>query len=165
MKSLGAVKHQLSQVIFRHVKRQLRDNFKQIPESCKFNKGVGVPGGCVVGVCFYGDPPRKVLCDSALLDGTTQARDCPYWQPIRSKETVKKELQKLLLQGDRGVIASQYPDIAALLWVLDTDEDHDSLEAVVFEASSDDGVTTCEQPTNNHPTAVPVHEETGGSSV
>lgn len=162
MKSLGSVKHQLKQVIFRHVQRQLRDNFKQAPDTCKHNKAISAPGGCKVGICFYGEPPKKILCDAAILDGAEQARDCPWWTALRSKDAVKQEIQKLLLQGDRGLIASRYPDIAALLWVLDTDEDRNALEATIQEASKEGD--TSEQPVDNCSSKVLVNGESEGSS-
>ena len=159
MKSGSAVKHQLQQVVFRYVKKQLRENFRKSPETCIHNKSVEAPGGCRVGVCFYAlqheknDDPRKVLCDSAMLDGAEQARNCPWWKALRTKGAVKRDFRQLIIQGDRGQIAAKYPDIAALLWVLDTDEDKESLEALIREAPEED--VDSEQSTGGNPTQVP----------
>jgi hypothetical protein len=48
------------------------------------------------------------------------AKECPLWEPLQTKEALKAEFTKLMQADDRGLIASQYPDIAALLWVLDS---------------------------------------------
>jgi len=152
MKSIGAVKHQLQQVIFRYVKKQLRENFRRAPETCKYNGVITAKDNNSVRLCFYEDPatgaPRRTLCDSNYLD---QARDCPLWEPCRTKESIKREFRKLILQGDRGQIAARFPDIAALLWVLDTDEDRKDLEDMIREAPEEDPI---EQPTSNHPPEV-----------
>lgn len=163
MKSGSAVKHQLNQVIFRYIKKQLRENFRVAPETCSHNKVVATQGVGQVGVCFYEaeEGPRKVICDSLVLDGAEQARICPMWKAVRTKEAVKREFRKLILQGDKGVIASRFPDIAALLWVLDTDEDRAELEAAIQEAPEED---VREQSAGNHPPRVPVDAETRDGS-
>jgi hypothetical protein len=46
------------------------------------------------------------------------AKGCPLWEPLKSKADLKREFYATI-QGDRGVLASEYPDVAALMWVLD----------------------------------------------
>jgi len=153
MKSEGAVRHQLKQVVFRHLKRQLRENFRAAPETCHYNKAVNIPGGGQVRLCYYKDDltdaPRKIVCDSEILDGVEQAENCPYWKPLRTKEAIKSEFQDLIAHGDRGHIAASYPDIAALLWVLDSDEDQLSLESFIKEEGQ------CEQSFDDNPIPIP----------
>jgi hypothetical protein len=49
------------------------------------------------------------------------ARECTLFSPLLTKDAVKAEFYAVIQSGDRGVIASQFPDIAALLWVLDVE--------------------------------------------
>jgi len=159
MKSASAVKHQLQQVIFRYIKKQLRDNFRMDPETCVYNKRVviGQPSKIApqaVGVCYYEKDesgPRFVICDSLVAGCQDQARSCPMWKARFTKEAIKRNFRNLL-QGDKGLIAVNFPDIAALLWVLDTDEDATSLDAIVREAPVGD---VCEQPSPDLTSHIP----------
>jgi hypothetical protein len=44
---------------------------------------------------------------------------CKWWEALRTKEEIKSEFRTLMASGNRGKIASLYPDVAALMWVLD----------------------------------------------
>ncbi|MEI6297857.1 MAG: hypothetical protein WCO84_09570 [bacterium] len=116
-----------------------------------------------MGVCYYeledNAGPRKVVCDSLCLNGMTQAIECPMWQAVRTRESVKREFQKLI-HGDKGQIAVSFPDIAALLWVLDTDEDSSSLDTIIREAPEEE---CSEQSVDSHQPSVPVDVKDGGS--
>lgn len=120
MRSEGQIRHQLRQVTFRHLQKRLRENFRQRPGNCTFNRDVLLDGQ-TRGFCGYQEDgePRMVLCDSRFTGCVDMARTCPLWQPVRTKEDIKQEFLRLL-QGDRGLLAAQYPDIAALMWVLDS---------------------------------------------
>ena len=126
MRTEGQIRYQLKQVTFRHLQRRLRENFRKRPESCAHNQEVVLDEktGATVGLCGILSPegvPRNVPCDSRLAGCSEMARDCPLWAPLQTRDEVKTEFHKILQSGDRGVIAASYPDIAALLWVLDTD--------------------------------------------
>jgi len=58
------------------------------------------------------------------------ARECSLWDPLRTKAAVKAEFHEIVQSGDRGLIASEYPDIAALMWVLDDPSDTPSIKEV-----------------------------------
>lgn len=120
MRSEGQIRHQLRQVTFRHLQKRLRENFRQRPDNCTFNMGY-MTNGKIHGVCGFQEDgePRMVPCDSRFPGCADMARKCPLWQPLRTKEDIKQEFL-LLLQGDRGLLAAQYPDIAALMWVLNS---------------------------------------------
>lgn len=121
----GQVRHQLRQVMFRHLQRELRDNFRVAPETCVHNYEEafteGPPGR--VGVCRYegdGQPsPQGRVCDGRVAGCRRFAKACPMWRPIRTKDEVKFDFRDLMTATDRGRIASYYPDVAALMWVLD----------------------------------------------
>lgn len=47
---------------------------------------------------------------------------CPFFQPSKTEEEIEEEVNLTLKSGNMGEIASKYPDIAALLWVLSEEE-------------------------------------------
>lgn len=125
MRSEGQVKQQLKQVAYRHLQKRLRENFRQRPDTCAHNGAVILDeaAGTTVGLCGLINPdgtPRNVPCDARISGCSEMARECPLWAPIQTKAEIKAEFTALLQSADRGVIAAQYPDIAALMWVLDS---------------------------------------------
>jgi hypothetical protein len=94
-----------------------------VPATCKHNKAVPL-GHDEVHLCGYvvDDAPRNVVCDSRVSGCDAAARGCPFWSPRLSKEEIRAGFEALL-ESDRGTIASQYPDIAALMWVTSDEED------------------------------------------
>lgn len=128
MRKRAQVKQQLKQVTFRHLQKRLRDNFKQKPQTCCFNREVLLKeeDGTVVYLCGYTSSqglPRNIICDDRVPGCVDMARECPLWEPLKTKEMVKNEFNEVVQSGNRGLIASSYPDIAALLWVLDDPEE------------------------------------------
>lgn len=125
MRTKGQVKQQLKQVVFRHLQKVLRGKLKQSPATCRYNRELSLSPGSEVHLCGVLNSegvPRHVLCDARLDACTEMARECPLWEPIRGKELLKSDFHKFLRSGDRGKIAARYPDIAALMWVLDNPE-------------------------------------------
>lgn len=125
MRTEGQIRHQLKQVTYRHLQRRLRDNFRSYPEGCANNVAtpLGEGEGSFVGLCgaLRSDgTPRNIPCDSRIAGCSEMARECPLFVPLLTKEQIKDEFKALVQSEDRGLIAAQYPDIAALLWVLDS---------------------------------------------
>lgn len=124
MQTRQQIRLRLKQVVYRHLQRRLRDNFRKTPLTCRHNKTVSL-GHDVVHLCGYitDGLPRNVLCDPRAAGCDSLAKACPFWEPLSSKEEVKASFD-LLLASDFGTIAAQYPDIAALMWALsDPDEE------------------------------------------
>ncbi len=126
----GQIRQQLKQVLFRHLQKLLRANFRQAPESCRHNHVQSIMGtGVTVGVCRWDQQlkgkddtrrsPRGKLCDSRVFGCTNMAGACSWWEALRTKEEIRNDFKLLIASGDRGKIASLYPDVAALMWVLD----------------------------------------------
>jgi len=118
----GQVRQKLKQVMFRHLKKRLKALYKRKPSTCLFNEPVELSDSVSVCLCHFREAPevrpRLVLCDERDRACLRYAReDCPWWEPCKSKDAVKDEFHELM-QSDRGVIAAEYPDIAALLWVM-----------------------------------------------
>ena len=140
MKSEGAVRRKLQQVLFRYLKQRLALNFQKLPQTCGFNgkpTSIRLPRMCLYGANFPGSWQGKV-CDVDVEGGVEQARGCPYWKPRRSKEEIKAEFNASMSRN-RAVVAAEYPDAAALLWVLDEETapgDFDTEEEGVSEEGS-----------------------------
>ncbi len=124
MRPQSQIRQQLKQVTFRHLKKQLRELFKQRPTTCRHNRVVTLDEGegtyvRLCGVLSSDGIPRNIPCDDRLPGCSDMARECPLWGPLRTKAEVKAEFQEVMQSQDRGVIATAYPDVAALMWVLD----------------------------------------------
>ena len=113
MKTEGQIRQQLKQVVFRHFQRRLKASFRRIPGSCINNETSGK-----VGICGFLSKDVIVVCDSDIEGGIERAKTCPYWKPRKTRGEMKAEFRDLIKSGDKGRIAAQYPDVAALLWVL-----------------------------------------------
>lgn len=141
MRRESTVQHKLQQVLYRHLQRRLRENFKQKPSSCRYNRSFG--SGVPVGVCVLcrGDSgPRGVTCDERS-GGNAQAEACPWFEPRQTKDEIRAEFKAVFSQPDRGLTAAAFPDVAALLWVLDPEE-----EQPVMEGATTDALAQADQP-------------------
>lgn len=121
MRDEKTIRHKFKQVCFRHLKKLLRANFRKKPHTCKFNRMVAVGGNPSnqVGVCYHAEGSDRTICDSRVNGSDEHAAECLRWAARMEKAHIKSEFYKLI-QSDRGIVASEYPDIAALLWVMDT---------------------------------------------
>lgn len=121
MKNQGAIKHKLKQVKHRLLQKAIRKSLSKRPSNCKYSGQVkGSANDPLFYVCLQdADRPKEwdgVICDPSVPN------NCPFFTPHRSEEEIKeafnKEFDDLINEGDIGKIASKYPDVAALLWVL-----------------------------------------------
>lgn len=128
MKTEGQVKQKVKQVIFRHRKAFVQRGLARHPENCTYNEKVRLPVHManratlrVCGYCPDGSTPNNVVCD-ASMGGERQAAECPYFEARRSADALKDEFNRRLgLDGSAveiGYIAKEYPDVAALMWVM-----------------------------------------------
>lgn len=129
MKTEGQIKQKVKQVVYRHRKEFIRRRMATRPENCGHNRRISLPqhhsNRGSLGICGYcpeGEGPRNVVCDSSM-EGERQAVQCPYYEGAASAQALKQEFnERLGLEGahpvEIGYIAKEYPDVAALLWVL-----------------------------------------------
>lgn len=127
MKTEGQVRQKLKQVIFRHRKEFVHAGLARRPQNCAHNRTVRLPvhtgNRASLRVCNYrlGDDEMNVVCDPTMA-GDEQAQECPYFSCRQTASSLKEEFKaKLGLDGSSvqiGVIASEYPDVAALMWVM-----------------------------------------------
>ena len=117
MRSEREVKAQLKQIRFRHLQELIRKNFHRLPENCVHNAPANLDKEAI---CWCILDKAKVVgrvCDKRTWGGAEQAENCPYWDTRQTKEQIKADFQELQ-DAPLGKLASVYPDIAALLWVL-----------------------------------------------
>lgn len=129
MRRESQIRHKLKQVIFRHRKKFVEHGLSRRPENCEHNRVVSLPihtgNRATIRICDYADDDTEndVVCDSTM-GGEVQARACPYFGCCNSPETLKDEFSHKLGLGEgetqAGVLAKEYPDIIALMWVLGT---------------------------------------------
>ena len=136
----GQVRQKLKQVMFRHLQAALKDNFRESPEGCFHNYSTSISGSMErILVCRYDvhqkdnpQSPRGRVCDSRVAGCASQAKACKFFTCMKTKDEVKAEFRSLMA-SDRGVIASKYPDIAALMWVLDGVDFTDDVRSIEEE--------------------------------
>jgi len=142
MRAEGQVRHKLAQVLYRHLQKRVRDNFKRTHAGCRFN---GQPRPLAEGavplqgygrtlptdiepyrVCLYaltaGQDTKDwygCCCDPRL--NPDQPQRCEFWQARNTKAEIKAAFIASL-QRPRGEVAAEYPDAVALLWVLGEEE-------------------------------------------
>jgi len=117
MKSEAQIKHKLSQVRFRHLKREVRNGLSRKSSNCIHN-GVLEGPGRPVGVCLLGSEDPKSWDGGVCDDSGDRAGSCPSFSCRNSKEKLKQDFNDFLRDSDIAHVAAEYPDIAALLWVL-----------------------------------------------
>ena len=142
MKTEAAIRHKLRQVLYRHLKQLIEGSFQKLPQTCGFNgqpKTIRVPRMCLYGANQPATWQGKV-CDSSVDGCLEMARNCPYWKPLRSKDEIKTEF-KALVSKNRAAVATQYPDAAALLWVLEEDTAPGDFDLIEEEESPKPVVT------------------------
>lgn len=118
MKSEGAIRHKLKQVRFRYLKRRIEGSLDRRPENCTHN-GV-MDGSDAIRACFLQvdvTGRRGVVCDERF-GGCARAGSCPHFALRHDKNSVKSEFYTDLDAMSFPEIAYNYPDMAALLWVL-----------------------------------------------
>ena len=116
--AISKVKQKLKQVKFRHLKTYLSENLKADPRNCTHNEITTSDKG-EVGVCAYeGSKLYGSVCD--VFFGRDRSKDCGLFCPKRSKEELKKEFYEFIDNSEIGLVAKEFPDVTALIWVLNT---------------------------------------------
>ena len=116
--TISKVKQKLKQVKFRHLKAYLSDNLKSDPRNCTHNEITTSEKG-EVGVCAYeGSNLYGNVCDVSF--GRDLSQECGLFCPKRSKEELKKEFYEFIDKSPIGLVAKEFPDVTALIWVLNT---------------------------------------------
>lgn len=129
MRREPSVQHKLKQVLYRHLQKRLRANFRRVPAACRYNREVGDQN---VGVCMFKTDgiPRGTLCD-ARYEGVSVSKNCPWHEPRQTTDEIKVEFRVLFEDAHRGLLGVAFPDVAALMWVLDPEDESPVLEQAV----------------------------------
>lgn len=117
-KPVSKIKQKLKQIKFRHLKKYLSANLSEDSRNCVHNEKVDGEGSEVVCVCGYeGSVHYSQICD--FYYNKNLAKECGLFCPKKSKEVLKKEFFAFVDESSRGQLAKEFPDVTALLWVLD----------------------------------------------
>lgn len=124
MRRPGEVHQKFKQVLYRHRKRAIEAVLRRAPRNCVHNCAspahpavfadgtpfqVRVCGNAAAGLC-------GVVCDSDH-GGDVVAHQCAHFVPLRTPDQVKEEFRQLVTQSP-AALATRYPDLAALAWVI-----------------------------------------------
>jgi hypothetical protein len=153
VKNDGQVRQKLKQVLFRHRKEFVRLNLSRRPENCEHNATVRLPlhvsSRAGVRVCGFVDPDgdwNDRVCDSAL-GGDRQAGRCPHYSCRNTAELLKADFNERVGLGEASVeigqLASEYPDVAALMWVLGPSDGDPS--PTVLDFFGEEGGDDCDE--------------------
>ena len=117
MKSEGKIKHKLRQIKHRVVQKECRKATSKKPCNCVYSGVVrGHASEPLFHVCLMdSDKPDEwegMICDNSVPN------TCPFFKPRKTRAQIAEEVDTILNSGDMGMIATRFPDIAALLWVL-----------------------------------------------
>lgn len=128
MKTPGAIKHKLNQVRFRYMKKRIESELRQVPGNCLYNAQMPVGAS----LCLYGagDPVtwESTYCDEQV-DGGERAKGCSLFCSRRTMAEVKDSFRQDLEEMTLPEVAAQYPDMAALIWVLGEEDVHTPVDA------------------------------------
>ncbi len=111
MRTSGQVFQKLKQARFRHVKKEVEALLRKSSKNCTNNvlvSGAGEP----LWVCRL----DYQACGGKALD---RADTCGSFAQAHGKDAVKKSLQDFFATRSLPEIAVRFPDVAALLWVLE----------------------------------------------
>ena len=127
MKKQGAVKKKLKQVKFRLIQKAIRNGISKKPCNCTHSGQVkGNANDPLFYVCLQ-DADKPKMWDGVICDPSVP-NNCPFFKPHKTEQEIKEEFElefdAVINSGDMGKIASKYPDVAALLWVLADDIDN-----------------------------------------
>lgn len=117
------VRKKLLELKQKHLRRKLHKHLQPLPENCKHNQThVGTnkeeDGQEEVGLCMLGHENIEEWPGN-ICEAPEKAEKCPFFNPKRSKEELIEEFKEEM--KDPEVLAYEYPDIAALQWVLENE--------------------------------------------
>lgn len=126
MKNHGQVAQKLKQVKFRHYKAMLEVALEKRPSSCAYNSA---SQGRVAVCAHKGRTIGPIVCDDSIKECHSMVGSCPLFSYREPVEAIKARVQSefdSLVSGLPARIASVMPDVAALVWVLDTEAKDDT---------------------------------------
>lgn len=122
----GAIRHQLKQVKYRHLKKRIRAALAQVPVNCAYNHMLADNDHGSVRVCTYRITSPEEESGLAICDERIQpcpAGHCGWFQhrepdPDAVKAAVKAEFEEFFETASLPEVLYAFPDVGSLLWVL-----------------------------------------------
>lgn len=103
MKTTAEVQHKLQQVRYRHLKKELEGLLDQNPGNCKHLSNLSM--------CRLLNEPCHKAPNKALR--------CGVFECLQDKDLLKQEMKDYFQTRPAAEIAARFPDVAALMWVLE----------------------------------------------
>ena len=103
MKTEGEIHHKLQQVRFRHLKKELEARLSEHPVNCKHFTELKA---CQLQNAPCSQPPGRPAA-------------CGVFEQANDKDELKAGMKEFFLTRPAAEIAARFPDVAALMWVLD----------------------------------------------
>ena len=108
MKSAGQIYQKLKQARFRHIKKEVEALLKKTSRNCShFSPLPELPNP--LGICKL----------DYRVCGKERSANCEDFAHLHGREAIKGSLQEFFSKRDIADIAVRFPDVAALLWVLE----------------------------------------------
>jgi hypothetical protein len=127
--SAGSIRHKFKQAAFRHLKVRLATELSDRPSNCAHHSVRYMPSGTLAGLCRcseMSDDDWPGVCDDRLTP--EQPEKCGHFVSSRTKDEIKDDFREFIATAQLYEIASKYPDLAPLLWVLGDDAPGRELE-------------------------------------
>lgn len=129
MKTRGQLIQKIKQVRFRYMKKFIDKCMSKASQNCVYNRksSLTIEGVSSVCLCGFNMENRDWVadpCDKRL--NPDKATNCDQFLLLNTKDELKEEFNTSIDALPLPAIASKFPDLAALLWVLSDDvEDGD----------------------------------------
>ena len=128
MKTKGQLIQKIKQVKFRYMKKFIDKCLAKSSPNCVYNRPSSFSSEGVKDVCLCGHNIETqswvaTPCDKRV--NPSRATECTYFVALNTKEELKEEFNTSLDSLPLPAIASKFPDLAALLWVLSDDLEGD----------------------------------------
>lgn len=159
MRNRKDIQKKLAQVKYRHLSKLKRTGLSRRPCNCVFNVSLGEgnkPNQPSIGVCTYkvleGQAPDGVCDDN--FGGKARAQNCPVFEVNQTSQIIKEDFDTFLANASFGEIAYHFPDMAALLWVLQQespDGDMESPDGDMDDSDFVDPIKPSKKPLQEYP--------------
>ena len=128
MKIRGQILQKVKQVKYRYLKKFLDKCLSKVSGNCIHNRPTEINQSSAENVCLCGYQMEEkswvgLICDKRI--NPDLAKNCDTFDPLNTKEELKEEFNSSLQTLPLAILASKFPDLAALLWVLDETQEED----------------------------------------
>ncbi len=140
MKSSNQISRRIQKLRFSYMKKYVKEGLHKHPHNCQYNHVLRSDSRSLksrfsnsniaprkqvtllvlkeensVRVCTYGLDSKE--WNGTICDSDSQSQGCPYFKPVRSESDLESDFYEK--SKDDSYVKENYPDVAALQWVLE----------------------------------------------